>query len=140
MTKEDRLDEIHDYVEYLSQLKNDIETKVEITGKRILLGFSQGAATASRWVNEVELNFDQLILWSGVFPPDLKLNGQVSPNSLGLEMMIGDEDEFVSDERLQENLDMIKILGLTPNISRFSGGHKILKSELENLVKKLGLT
>lgn len=140
MTKEDRLDEIADYVKYLTQLKIDIESKVEITGKRILLGFSQGAATASRWVNEVDMNFNQLILWSGVFPPDLKLDGSVFRKEMALEMVVGDEDEFVSEERLQENLHMMENLGLVPNISRFKGGHKILHEELKNLVERLQLT
>jgi len=47
MTKEDRLHEIDDYVRYLDALHDHVATGKD---KVIALGFSQGSATACRWV------------------------------------------------------------------------------------------
>ncbi|MEI6312193.1 MAG: hypothetical protein WCP57_08045 [Bacteroidota bacterium] len=46
MTKEDRQDEINDYIKYLNQLIDIYQLN---TKKINVLGFSQGVATMSRW-------------------------------------------------------------------------------------------
>lgn len=68
MTREDRLSEIDDYVAYLESVQREIfkdfsSQNIHIT----ILGFSQGTATACRWVNQSELKCDRLILWGGYF-------------------------------------------------------------------------
>ena len=75
MTKEAREDDIVDYVRYLDALSAELR----LTERRpVLLGFSQGVATASRWVAMGQTAFSRLILWSGVFR--LITRGNRGPN------------------------------------------------------------
>ncbi len=51
MTREDRDSEIADYVEYLDALFDEVASDAANGGARVnVIGFSQGAATATRWV------------------------------------------------------------------------------------------
>ena len=49
MTREDRLNEIRDYVDYLDRLHREVAADAEAAPVTVL-GFSQGVATAARWV------------------------------------------------------------------------------------------
>ena len=72
MTKENRLADIANYLNYLNALyaKEVGDSTLPVT----VLGFSQGAATASRWVLDKKIRFDRLILWAGILPPDMDFN------------------------------------------------------------------
>src|SRR4051812_1623967 len=50
MTREDRESEVGDYVEYLDLLLDEIRPRLAPGAAINVLGFSQGAATATRWV------------------------------------------------------------------------------------------
>jgi dienelactone hydrolase len=72
MTKEDRLEEVNDYVRYLDALYEHISTQVDLNGTTVhVFGFSQGVATASRWISRGTVRADQLVLWAGALPPEL---------------------------------------------------------------------
>ena len=71
MTKEDRLTDIKDYVNFLDTLLTDLKSKFEFASVT-LLGFSQGGATACRWLAYGNHKFDKFILWATVFPPDME--------------------------------------------------------------------
>src|SRR2546429_8618236 len=74
MTREDRLAEIDDYVRYLDAVHDDVFGFVDRPQVIVhALGFSQGAATASRWTAMGRARVDRLTLWGGEFPPDLDL-------------------------------------------------------------------
>lgn len=70
MTKEARLDDIEDNINYLDTLTKDILSSKSFN-KKILLGFSQGGATATRFHESGNFHADVFILWASVFPPDL---------------------------------------------------------------------
>ena len=74
MTTEDRLNDIEDYIQFLDTLYEEVKQSLQNPNVKIhVLGFSQGAATATRWVGNNVSGMDSLILWSGMFPPDLDL-------------------------------------------------------------------
>src|SRR5437660_2587937 len=74
MTREDRLAEIDDYVPYLDAVSADVFRSLDRARVTVhALGYSQGAATASRWVAMGKAKIDRLTLWGGEFPPDLDL-------------------------------------------------------------------
>src|ERR1043166_5774861 len=68
MTRVGREQEIRDYVAYLDQLHDEV---VRGSASVHVIGFSQGAATASRWAAMGRSRIDRLILWGGLTPPDL---------------------------------------------------------------------
>ena len=74
MTKEDRLDDIDDYEQYLDLVCRELEQlySISLSDKNLtLLGFSQGGATATRWLNHTSVAVDQFVMWCSVFPPDM---------------------------------------------------------------------
>ena len=102
MTREDRLNEIRDYVEYLDQLVVRIEGE---TGKVPLtvVGFSQGVATAARWAISGSRAPSRLILWGDFSPPDIDLKlARQRLESVELIMVRGTEDRALSAQLKQE--------------------------------------
>ncbi len=71
MTKENRKEEIEDYISYLNRLYDEIfsvydRSSVDLVG----LGFSQGGATLCRWLNNRHAHVDQFVLWCSSIPHD----------------------------------------------------------------------
>ncbi|MDB3905401.1 hypothetical protein N9335_02870 [Crocinitomicaceae bacterium] len=125
MTKESREDDIEDNLHWLNEwLKEHL--KSNHYEKIILLGFSQGGATAARWYyNEVEI-FDQLILWSSVFPPDIE-KSRVTTRHNNL-YVVGTKDEFINDTMREEEVIFYKDIGFKTYV--YDGNHDIDSSVL----------
>ena len=132
MTREDRETDIADYVHYLDALCAHLELNHR---HPVLLGFSQGVATASRWVAAGQQNFKQLILWAGVFPPDFEwTTGRAHLSQMLVDVALGDNDPFFKDELLQSTSDLLDSRQVTYNLHRFSGGHAIDPRLLRSIV------
>ena len=135
MTKEDRESDINDYVNYLDKLFDETlrgfsRDKIQIT----ILGFSQGVATVSRWVCFGKSKPDHLILWAGVFPPDLKFDPDKNVfNKIKTTMVVGNQDEFLRDGQIEEYEKKLKNMGIKYKLIRFDGKHEINKEVLKNL-------
>lgn len=125
MTRENRLADIANYLTYLNQVFEK-EIPNAFTGKITLCGFSQGAATASRWALDGNGSFHRLILWAGIFPPDMdfKKGAEILSNKVVIEVY-GSKDPFLTDERLKEMTQLNKRLGISPTLVPFDGGHEI---------------
>jgi len=113
MTKEDRLHDISDSNSMLDVLLSEIQGQFENQPKLRIIAFSQGVATASRWVLNSNVQTSQMILWGGVFPPDFDCDahGQKLVD-LDLKVVVGVDDEFYQNERqqaLHEALDQGEI-------------------------------
>lgn len=133
MTKENREQDIENYISYLTAIYNHITAKKEFNSKR-LLGFSQGGATASRWHGSGKVEFDEFILWAAVFPPDMPLNYQKSFSKSKNHFVFGNNDEFYSLDKAKEHLAEIKSLGLIFDFHNFEGNHDIHKETVSKLL------
>jgi len=124
MTKEDRQTDIDNYITYLNALyRQEItQTNIPVT----VLGFSQGAATASRWVADGQVNLDRFILWAGILPPDMDFEaGREALRNKETYMVYGTEDPYLNDSRFTE-LDLLSNrLGIYPQRIVFKGQHEI---------------
>jgi len=120
MTKEDRLTDILEQKTYLDQMFEDLDLKPERT---TIVAFSQGIATAARWLQSSMIQVRQLILWAGNFPPDLDL-AQVESywSSLDIHYVFGDSDEFFNQTRIEELYSDLESRGL--EFTRHSGDFK----------------
>lgn len=127
MTREDRLSEIDDYIRFLDSLHAQILQQLGSTPSRIIvLGFSQGAATASRWIERGAIRPGRLVLWGGLLPPDLDLGGRADAfRPLELIVAAGDSDAHVSPASLAEQRERLAPFGITPREVGFPGGHEI---------------
>jgi len=132
MTKEDRESDIQDNLNWLNQLLNELKEKKKFE-KIILLGFSQGGATAARWYYSSKNEFDHLILWASVFPPDLE-KPEHSNNSENY-FIIGNQDEYYSAEK--QNLETSFYRNLGFRTQTFEGKHDIDGKKLLSVLNSI---
>ena len=136
MTKKDRESEIIDYVNYLDSVYDEVIKygllgKVKIT----VLGFSQGTATACRWISKGNSKIDRLILWGGEIPQDVDfLSAKKLFNSVDLTIVLGDKDEFISEEQLMKEIKQLNEIKINHMIYRFNGKHEIKAEVLRQLI------
>lgn len=132
MTKENRLMDIENYITYLNSIyQAEVVADLPVT----ILGFSQGCATASRWALSGQVNFKRLVLWSGIFPPDMDFqNGGTLLKGKDVKVVYGNKDPFLNDNRFAEMNLLSEKLGLQINPIVFEGGHDIDQQTLLKLI------
>ena len=132
MTKEDRLDDIHDYVFFLDKVYDAVLAECRTSPRVSVLGFSQGAATVSRWAATGKSRIDELILWCGFFPPDLPPGGV--PHHIPLTIVTASDDEYFDKEEEKKQLQQIAKLNPVHRHIRFTGKHEINIDTLNSLL------
>jgi len=137
MTREDRECEIEDYVRYLDALHDKIFSTVAREKVRLwVLGFSQGTATAARWVARGKVDPDRVVLWSGLIPPELNAeSAAILARRSPLTVVFGRSDEFASPELIAAQESRLKELGVPHGTIRFDGGHEIIPDALRMLAE-----
>jgi predicted esterase len=138
MTKEDRLDEIADYTHYLQMLYDLYVPQLAADVQINLLGFSQGCATQCRWVLRKRPLFHHLILWAGLLPDDLDF----TPHSeyfakKGLHFVYGDEDPYLTPERLNWQIQFAKEQRLDFRATPFKGKHEVDPEALGRIARRV---
>jgi predicted esterase len=138
MTREDRESEIADYVAYLERLAEEVRHPLSGAAPRIVvLGFSQGTATVSRWVAASELRVDQLVLWGGTIPPELDLAAwSMRLHGAAITLAAGDRDELATPEALAAEAERLSASGVAFTLHRFHGGHALPPDALLQLAAR----
>ncbi len=128
MTKEDRLNEIKDYINYLNEVYRLVleqvnsKEKIKIT----VLGFSQAGATINRWVMDGKVDFHRLIVWAGQFPHDMDYEkAKELFNSKEIHYVYGTQDELIKETDFQAHLKFLNEKGISPILTEFEGKHEI---------------
>ena len=98
----------------------------------ILLGFSQGGATAARWYYSQPKLFSHFILWASVFPPDIEKPNKAIEQSY---FVVGDKDEFLTNDLLEKELAAYQNLGF--ETIRYEGNHDIEPNALSSLLERI---
>jgi predicted esterase len=135
MTREERDSEIKDYINYLNGLYSDI-LKEKTPARINVLGFSQGVPAVCRWVANGRIKFDKLILWAGIFPPDLNTDFSFTVENLLKDkltyIIYGKDDQFLKEEHLME-IEKFKLIKPDLRVIMFEGRHEISKPILQQL-------
>ena len=135
MTSENRLMAIENYLGYLNSLFQQINSQVSPKTKYSILGFSQGAATASRWIEQSNFDFKQFILWGGALPPDL--NSKLISKRMNQKQFIqifGNKDQYISSENIREIKVLTKKYNISSDYKIYGGGHDIDPAVLKELL------
>ena len=126
MTREGREHEINDYLGYLNQVALFV---YDMLGKRpqtTVLGFSQGATTASRWVTLGRLPVSRLILWGGDIAQDLNMDEFATHLSHAKPMfVVGNDDTYLTADRVEAEERRMKAHNIPYELVTFDGGHVI---------------
>jgi predicted esterase len=134
MTREDREHEIADYIEYLDNLAAHIARDIEGPSKLIALGFSQGAATVSRWAARGTTPIDHVILWGASLAHELEPDIDLFRGA-ALTLAVGDEDEYFTDARVAAEDERLRAAGMDCRLLRYAGGHGIEATALRDLIR-----
>ena len=136
MTREDRLNEINDYANYLSIALDDVLSRAASDVKVVLFGFSQGAATVMRWANAKSPKCDAIVIWSGMIPEDIDYDLDYYGDKK-LYCRYGDQDRFITEERTAQHQSLIDKKGLSIQMELFIGKHKVYGEPLKALAEKV---
>lgn len=139
MTKEDRLEDIKDYCNYLDLVYEEVLLSLKNKKVKInVLGFSQGTATVLRWLTIKKPLVDNLFLWGGTFPSDIDFQMDKEYfRSVKTYFVMGDKDEYNDESTV---IKMEQILGKNEipfEFVSFDGKHEIDQKTLLKLVAKL---
>ena len=131
MTSQDRLNEIADYTHYLETLAEHLLQQVPGKAKLFALGFSQGVSTITRWASQSKFSISGLVLWAGSFPPELADPEKAKKLQGPIFIAAGTNDEYLTEQTLQQQKQLLQTAGLQPELHFFSGGHEINSALLQ---------
>lgn len=138
MTKEDRGDDIQDYVNYLDSVYKEVLSSLNKNVKINVLGFSQGTATICRWLTKGSSRADNLLIWAGSIPDDLDLTEtKTFFDKLNLLIVVGDQDEFISEDQVNIHTLLLEKNKIDFELIRFKGKHAIDPETLKDISEKL---
>lgn len=131
MTREDRLSDIEDNIEYLDALHAHVRTGLAATPLTfIALGFSQGVATVCRWLERTDVRVDRAILWGGIIPADVDLAASPALRAARLTIVAGTADEHATPELLAVQDARLAAHGIQFERVSFNGSHRIDRATL----------
>lgn len=127
MTRDDREAEISDYLGYLDAVYARVCPAGPGEGGRLtVLGFSQGAATASRWVALGTPRAHRLVCWGGAVAHDVALGaGGAGLRGARLTLVAGTRDEYASPEAVAAEETRLRAAGVAYELRSYDGGHRI---------------
>ncbi|MEJ2217164.1 MAG: hypothetical protein P8099_11170 [Gemmatimonadota bacterium] len=102
----------------------------------MMLGFSQGAATASRWAAYGGLQPDELVLWSGLLAHDLdRARAAERLGDTRVRFVVGRDDRFRNDAALAEQQAWLDQVGVGCGMVDYDGGHRLDPDTLLQLAR-----
>ena len=126
MTKEQRDTEIEDYIAYLDVMHRDMHSRAGGGVKITVLGFSQGAAAASRWVAAGGVNADRLVIWGSSIAPELDIaNPNTALRKPETIFVIGDKDVFATPKIVEKEFARLRAADFPFRSMSFTGGHRM---------------
>lgn len=135
MTREDRDAEIADYVAYLDDLYAEVLKEIDRDKVRVtVVGFSQGGATANRWLTRGTARADRLLMWGSLLASDSDLE-QSAAFFRGVELTIvhGTRDQFADTGMIASYEELMKEKSIPYNLVTFDGGHRMDRDTLRRL-------
>ena len=137
MTREFRDSEIRDYVRYLDLLHAELTRRFR-PRRTIVVGFSQGGATASRWVSQGTTSVHTLVLWGATLPPDLDLNAaRERLRAARLTLVIGRTDQYIDAEAVDRERQRLAEADVPADFIGYDAGHSIKRGVLQELAAKI---
>lgn len=138
MTREDRETEITDYVAYLDDLFDEIMSQVlrDRTVRVSVLGFSQGGATANRWLTRGRARAERLVMWGSLIASDADLNEAAAFfRNVELNIVYGTRDKFAGSEMIANYEALLRENAIPFKVTTFEGGHRMDRDTLRALAR-----
>lgn len=139
MTSLERENEIKDALNYLEILSKSIANDSLGNGIQFhALGFSQGAAMASRFVANSSFTFSNLFLYAAQYAHDLdwKQLKKRQPD-LNFHLIYGTEDLFIKEVQAIKAEKFIEVQQFNVNTFSFKGKHKIVAEAVDYVKNRI---
>lgn len=139
MTKDDREVDIQDNMLYLDNICQHVQQELGTSDFELsLMGFSQGAPTACRWFHYTHIHVDHLVVWGSDIPSDTLSSSCIEKwNTTKVILVIGTEDQYISEERKNGFLAQLNIAGIHVEVIEYQGDHRIFPTVLKSISDKL---
>ncbi|MFT7590003.1 MAG: putative esterase [Limisphaerales bacterium] len=131
MTKEDREAEIKDQHNYFDALYRIVTHTLPLDTMVNVMGFSQGTAAAGRWASSTNQRVDNLVLWAGNFPHDVKDQSRLA--NINGYLVYGTRDPFLSADQVKEAKQFLNTLNMDFKTITFEGKHHLNSDTLTQL-------
>lgn len=135
MTKENREQDIANYISYLDAIHTELtaERKWE---EIVVLGFSQGVATVFRWLAHSDIKPSKFLICSGLVPPDvdLKINNEIF-DPIKMTYFSGINDPYRTEASVREFYDAVESSKLDMELINFDGVHEVNVEEVSRVLK-----
>jgi len=137
MTRHERELAIANNHRYLDSLLEGILNSFEDKPRIHVLGFSQGAATATRWASQWKGSLDTLVLWAGGFAEDMALDiARGKFEETRIFSVLGSQDQLITEESLARQKLLIQRLDRRVEQLEYQGGHELDSELLRKIVEK----
>lgn len=137
MTREEREGEMQDQFDWFESVLRE-EGVDSRRCELILLGFSQGAPAACRWMVRSQHSVHRLVIWGSDIPADVLQEPKLSLIQAAKPIVfVGDEDEFINEERLDKVKALFEDVGLNYTFKPYKGTHRIYSEMLTDLDNEL---
>tara|TARA_B110000495_G_C22965190_1_gene566012 strand:- start:229 stop:864 length:636 start_codon:yes stop_codon:yes gene_type:complete len=131
MTKLDREDDIKDSLRYLNQVFKEVTNNVDLKNIDVeFFGFSQGAATMSRWLVQDSVKVSKAIFYAGEVAHDIDYSKSENFNNSKLLFFYGNKDRFVSGKKVEAIKLQFDNFKIAIRIIEFEGKHEIKEEAL----------
>jgi predicted esterase len=136
MTREDRMNEIHDHVEFLDALVSHVRLKCPPGVPVNALGFSQGVATVSRWSIKGKSPLQRIVLWAGGIPPELDTATLHAWQDKHIDLVLGSDDPYAKASDLDAMAQRLITARVPHKAHLFEGEHRLEPVLLEKLMSR----
>ena len=135
MTREDREAEISDYVNYLDDVYAEIMGDIAHRNIAVtVLGFSQGGATANRWLTRGSAHADRLLMWGCLLATDSDLNEAAAFfRDVELVLVYGTRDRYADTGMIADYQRLLESHSIPYRAVHFDGGHRMDRETLRSL-------
>jgi len=135
MTREDRETDIADYVAYLDELYKVIFAQIDRAKVRVtVVGFSQGGATANRWLTQGTARADRLLMWGSLLASDADLEKSAEFfRDVELSIVYGMRDQFADSGMIANYEKLLTENSIPYQLVTFDGGHRMDRDTLRRL-------
>lgn len=127
MTRDEREHEISDYLAYLDTVHASIAARFGgVVPDVTVLGFSQGGATAARWVASGTVPARRLVLWGSGLAPELDIAAPGTPlRAADTTFVVGTSDVYITPKVIEKELGRVEAAGFPFRFVSFEGGHRL---------------
>jgi predicted esterase len=135
MTRDERDSEIADYLAYLDTVHATIASRLDGAKPTVtVLGFSQGGATAARWVASGRVPADRLVVWGSAMAPELDVTTPGTPlRRPETVLVVGSADGYITPKLVAGESERLRAAHFPFRLLSFDGGHRLDDGVLRQL-------